>query len=180
MAKANPMERKRNFMKKILKINFGDFKLYGLMLFIVSFLSPLCFLSFSWAKETGNFYQKAWLRSENNKMIVIDSSDKRSFENIKIKGFRLKYPNKKRCSTATLEVLNRDLELNSFLRTLTKANTIYKKDFKFLRGYPFCKNYHFHFAVLSKVLNEGYTLLKFEERKRAKKRGFFANLFSRS
>ena len=167
-------------MKKTSKVIFSSLKSYGLMFFIVSSLSTLIFFSFSEAKEKNTYYQKAWLRHQNKKVIVIDSSDKRSFETIKIKGFRLKYPNKKRCSATTLEVLNRDLELNSFLRTLTNTNTLYKKDFRFLKGYPFCKKHHFHFAVLSKILNEGYTLTKFEERKRATKRGFFANLFSRN
>ncbi len=158
-------------------------KFYKFTFFFTLFLNVTLISSSSFSKEIFKenkvLYQKIWLRSKNNKVIVLDSTDKRSFKNIKIKGFRLKYPNRRRCSAPTLAVLKRDLELNNFLKTLVSRSIIHKKDFQFLKGYPFCKTYHFQFAVLSKVLNERYTIIKIKEGKKPLRKGFLAILFSR-
>ena len=151
-------------------------KIYGYAFFVTFVLSSAFLLSDANASTA---YKRVWMESKTGKVLIVSSRDKRSYQNIKVKGLKLRYPSRKRCSSATLSVLERDLELNALLETLEDKSFVDKSDFKIIRKFPYCKKHHFHFAVFSKVLNEGYKITKIELLNQEKKgfTSFLAGLF---
>ena len=129
------------------------------------------FVAFCVHSNQKGYYERIWLSSPVKKVVLISSQDKRTYENILIKGFKLRHPNKRLCSSQSLKGFERDLELEVFIKSLTKRGSIEKNDIKTFRGYPFCKKYHFKFAVLSQVLNRGYSVLAVEKVPLRKKSG---------
>ena len=124
-------------------------------------------------------YERIWLRSRNSQRTIMFSSlDEKTYKGVKIKGLRLKHPNKKRCSQKNLDVLERDLELNMFMKELVGRSKIEAKDIKVVKRYPFCKKYHMYFAALSKAFHEDYEIVKIESV--PKKKGKWFSIFTKN